>query len=179
MFSLAHVLHHNVLQTWQFYETWETLVPAPINSVQVLSLLLSLPVPSIGNLFTSQKDAARRVANENGRMMELLIVDSIERNELVEVSLASRKSYIGLALKNKVTSLGDSDVSIIPMASGYRDQLTQELKITIFYAPVFQKKPDDKTDTDFNDFRIVIPFSEIVSIRLFKPDAYKKFQEIL
>ncbi len=45
------------------------------------------------------------------------------------------KSYIGFAWESGVSTSGVTDVAVLPLASGYRDSDTQELKITTHYAP--------------------------------------------
>ncbi len=62
------------------------------------------------------------------------------------------------------------------MVSGYRNQDTQELEITTNYAPVVQESLEESLDLAYEDFRIVIPMPEIVSTRLFHPEAYQRFK---
>ena len=63
------------------------------------------------------------------------------------------------------------------MASGYRDKETQHLEITINYASVVEKSLEDSSDLIYEDFRIVVPMSEILSARIFHPEAYELFQK--
>ena len=90
---------------------------------------------------------------------------------LVELSLRSGKSYIGFALQSGIAISGESDISMIPMASGYRNKDTQEPEITTHYAPVIEG-----SELDYTDFQVIIPKSEIVSARLFDPELYQRFQ---
>lgn len=79
-----------------------------------------------------------------------------------------------------MTRHGESDVALLPTASGYRDRDSQELKITNHYESVILKYFESKlenSDVWIEDFRIVIPMSEIVSARIFLPEAYRLFQE--
>ncbi len=116
--------------------------------------------------------AARKVAEQNGDFIELLIDQSIYRVLPVELSLHSGKSYVGYAIKSRLATQSEVDIVLVPIASGYRKKETQELEITTHYSSIileFDKK-------DFTDFRIVIPMSEIVSARLFDQDVYERFQ---
>ena len=92
--------------------------------------------------------------------------------KLIEISLKSRKSYIGVALES------GSDVALIPVASGYRDESTYELHITTNYAPVFYEflEGEESSLVD-EDFRVVIPMPEIVAARIFDPEVYERFQQ--
>ena len=58
----------------------------------------------------------------------MLLAESTERQVFVELTLRRGKSYIGLALNSGLQAHNESDVALIPLASGYRDPDTQELK---------------------------------------------------
>ena len=111
-----------------------------------------------------------------GDVVELLVSEAMEDDKYVELSLRNRKSYIGVPLESGLGRQGQSDISIIPLASGYRDQNTQELNITTHYAPVVDRLVREGSLIPFGDFQIVIPMSEIVSARIFHLEAYELFQ---
>ena len=117
---------------------------------------------------------------ESGDLIELLISESIEEQKVVEISLRSGKSYIGFALESGITRQGESDIALIPIASGYRNKDTQELEITNDYARVILESLDDPSPGPslvYKDFQIVIPMSEIVSARIFYFEVYQQFQQ--
>ena len=128
----------------------------------------------------------------NNSLIELLLAESTERQLCAELSLWNGKSYIGLALNSGLQAHGESDIALIPLASGYREPDTQKLKITTYYAEVIDEWLDELEESrewsqeleeseerldDLKDFRIVISMSEIVSARLFDLDVYERFQE--
>ena len=120
------------------------------------------------------------MARESGDLIELLISESIEEQKVVEISLRSGKSYIGFALESGITRQGESDIALIPIASGYRNKDTQELEITNDYARVILESLDDPSPGPslvYKDFQIVIPMSEIVSARIFYFEVYQQFQQ--
>lgn len=120
------------------------------------------------------------MARESGDLIELLISESIEEQKVVEISLRSGKSYIGFALESGITRQGESDIALIPIASGYRNKDTQELEITNDYARVILESLDDPSPSPslvYKDFQIVIPMSEIVSARIFYFEVYQQFQQ--
>ena len=157
---------------------WESYFPAPYSDAVALSVILGMVLPLVGNLFYDPEQAARGTAKENSDLVELLMAESLIREELVELSLRNGKSYIGFALDSGIDRpQGEPDVSLIPMASGYRDKYTQELEITTYYAPVIDQSLEEQLFISNEDFRVVIPMSEIVSARLFFPEAYELFQE--
>lgn len=156
---------------------WEHSVPVPYAGTSFLSALLGFILPIVGNLFYGEKKAARRTARKSRDPIELLMVESIEKQKLIELSLRNRKSYVGFTLEGGLTQ-GEPYVALIPMASGYRDTDTQELRIETHYAPVIQASLETVSDLVYEDFRIVIPISEIMSARIFHPDVYERFQGI-
>ncbi len=143
----------------------------------LLSAVLGFALPCVGNRFYSEERAARRSDERAGNLIELLVAESIEHQKLVEISLKNRKVYVGFALKSGKVSHGKSDVENVPMMSGYRDGDTQDLEITTNYAPVIRKSLEESFGLVYEDFRVVIPMTEISSARVFLPRAYKLFQQ--
>ena len=143
----------------------------------LLSAVLGFVLPSVGNRFYSDEKAARRADERAGNLIELLVAESIEHQKLVEISLKNRKVYVGFALKIGKVSHGESDIELVPMVSGYRDGDTQDLEITTNYAPIIRKSLEESFGLMYEDFRVVIPMTEISSARVFLPQAYKLFQQ--
>ena len=160
----------------QIAAVWKPYFPVPYSDAVMLSVLLGLALPVLGNLIYGSDQAALRAAKRSGDLIELLISESINERKLVEMSLRSGKSYIGFALDSGITRQGEADVSLVPFASGYRDKDTQELEVTTNYSPVIEEYIGQSSDIGDEDFRIVIPISEVVSVRFFFPEAYKRFQ---
>lgn len=179
LFGLAHLtilfLEHFLPQS---VDLWDRYFPSAYSDTVALSVILGAALPALGNRFYDSEKAARRIARENSDLVELLLAESWSRGELVEVSLRNGKSYIGIALDSGLDrQQNEPDVSLIPAASGYRDKDTQELKITTHYAPVIEQSIDTSLGyMSSEDFRVVIPVAEIVSARLFFPEAYELFR---
>lgn len=156
---------------------WAAQVPVEYSDAAVLSVLLGVLFPKAVNRFYPALKAAEAAAEKDGNLIELLIMRSMSEQRaverrIIELTLRSGKSYIGFGHRNDVEDYEDADVSLVPVASGYRRKDTQELQITTNYARVML----ESEDVDFSDFRIVIPMSEIISARTFIPEAYKRFQ---
>ena len=108
--------------------------------------------------------------------MPLVIDQAINEQALIEVSLKTGKSYIGRPLHNTFGVRDTSDIAILPIWSGYRDKDTRELTITVYYASVLSEIADNNESADLGDFLIVFPLREAISVRIFSPEAYAKFQ---
>lgn len=162
-------------------EWWEFLLPSSTDFSYhhgVLSVLLGFAAPLVINPFYDRERAERRTANERGHLIELLIAESFDRSELVEISLRSGKSYIGFALDSRMTRRGESDVALLPMASGYRDEGSQKLKITNNYEDVIlEYSGSENSSVQIKDFRVVFPMSDIVSARIFLPKVWRRFRQ--
>ena len=103
----------------------------------------------------------------NGDMISVLVNYSIDEDRFIEVTLRSRKSYIGLALETNIGEYEDGDLVIVPIASGYRDVDTNELLITTNHSSVFRD-----AGLSLSDSAIVVPPGEVVSARTFVPEIY-------
>ena len=155
---------------------WSDLSPDTFTDAVILSFLWGVALPSLFNLFYSNDDGAARAARNAGDAIESLIAESFDERKLVEITLKSGKSYVGLATAIPISTQADADVSLIPYASGYRDRDTQDLRLTVNYAPTLRRVRDKELDLDYSDFRIAIASSEIVSARFFDFEVFRQFQ---
>ena len=157
---------------------WQTYINYPFSDTIALGILLGFLVWFGWNRGYSKDKAAEAIAANNGDLIELLIRESMKSQSFIEISLKTGKSYIGLAVASGIAKSDESDISLIPVASGYRNKDSQELEITTNYAPVIAESyPNAESYLDYKDFQIIIPKSEIVSARIFDPDIYRKFQK--
>ena len=194
---------------------------------------MGIALPFAGNRFYNEEKAARRAAERDGDLIELLVAESIEDQKLVEIALNSRKVYIGFALnspwqkssrhstvpasrrtalrfghilpvctriapcpagagtvsvlaglsprtvKSGIGSQGEGDIELVPMVGGFRDKDKQELEITTTYAPVIWKSLEGSAGLAYEDFRVVIPMAEIISARIFLPEAYQPVAKVV
>ena len=170
----------------QIRESWKPYLPSEFDDTAVLSLGLGFVLPFLFNRFHDREKEAQRAARRKGSFIELLIADSRVRGKPVELSLRSGKSYIGfvnaLSIEGGIIRRDESDVALIPMASGYRDNDTKELNVTIDYTAVIQEwleQTEDERDPNSSerDFQVVFPISEIVSARIFLPRALRLFPQ--
>ena len=159
---------------------WKSYVPFYYSGTVALSVLLGFMFPNLANLLYGKEKAERRAAQESGALIELVISESLDRQKPVELTLKNGKSYIGFALGRKIAAIGESDISLIPIKSGYRDKDTHELVLTTDYISTIRMCLDDDSmipDLRFEDFRIAIPMSEVRSVRIFHPEVYERFQQ--
>ena len=127
----------------------------------------------MANLCFDKNKCAMRSAKASGDLIECLVQEAVESRglQLVEVSTKASKCYIGFALASGVAAGNEPDIAISPIASGYRDSKTLDLKITTNYVPA-----QLGSNLDLKHFRIVIPLAEVASARRFDPDTYPVFR---
>ena len=165
----------------QISALWTHYVPFHYSGTVALSVLLGFILPYAVNLLHGKEEAERRAATESGALIELVISESLDRQKPVELTLKNGKSCIGFVLERKMAAFGESDIALIPMKSGYRDKDTHELVLTTDYISAIRKCLDDRLmipDLRYEDFRVVIPMSEVMSVRIFHPEAYERFQDV-
>ena len=140
-----------------------------------LSIVLGLLCATVGNLLCSVDAANRRAAERSGRLREILLHDAMKAGGLVEVSLRTGKSYVAQVQKIAVAQPQDSDVALVPMLSGYRHHETRELCLTTPYSALLGDPPDPGR---LPDLRVVVPISEIASVRPFDLAVHRKFLDL-
>ena len=153
----------------------DTYSPVPFTTEVILSLALAFVLPILFNFFYWPARGVKKAARNNGENIELVIIESVEESEPIEISLRNRKVYIGWAVASGVGSSADADVAVVPMYSGYRDEKTLDLWLTIDYEAVLSRHLMDDSSLMPEDFRVVVPMSEIISARLFDEQVYDDF----
>ena len=149
---------------------WRDFAPFDYAGTVLISIMLAIVAPVVANIFSDKTKCAMRTAKAHGDLIECLMQEAVDSKGrmLVEVSTKGSKCYIGFAQESGVAATSESDIAISPIASGYRDGETRDLKITTNYAPALAG-----SDLNLEDFRVLIPLSEVASARRFDPDAYQ------
>lgn len=148
---------------------WHNYAPFDYAGTVFVSAALAVIIPVIANLFSDKNKCAMRAAKENGDLIECLMQEAVDSKgrQLVEVSTKGNKCYIGFALESGVAASSESDIAITPIASGYRDSETRELRILRNYLPALRQ-----SNLEIREFRVVIPLAEVASARRVDPDVY-------
>lgn len=168
---------------------WDSHVPEPFTSEVMLSLFLGWLSPFGFNLFFSTGAGIVKVAWDSGDHFEILVVEAAIERKPVELTLRSRKVYIGVPLSPPIGSSVAPYVVLLPLYSGYRNETTLDLERPINYRPVLEKyqvdisqdytevyEGEDEARRTSQDFRVVVPIAEVVSARLFDLEVFETFQ---
>lgn len=158
-------------------------IPTPVNYINclfgsdytaaaLLSFFMALMVWPVVNTRTTRYDAAIHAAGENGELKGVFITEALVGSELVEVSLNTGKVYIGQIVQSGIGMSSQFDFMIVPTYSGFRNRETQELEITQHYSHTIKRMMEK--DQAWSEFSIVISISDVVSVRFFYPELYRK-----
>ena len=153
-------------------EIWRSYAPFPHSEILFLSVVSGIVFAGCSNIVCGKYKSAITASNQYGDLIECLLQDCMERDKLAELSLRNGKSYVGFIQNSGVASFGDSDIAVVPLASGYRDSESKIMTLTTFYADILNES--DRFELQMNDFRVVFPMQEVVSVRLFDPKVYQK-----
>lgn len=163
---------------------WQSVVDgwtrfAPFTHVGTVGLAFVLgPVGAVvSNRFFSVSDGAMRAIRDAGNSMELLFVESMGSDATVELSLVNGKVYVGWILDANVAEPERKFVDLLPLASGYRAAETHEVDFTTNYAAVLTTLAEIHGEACQEDYRVVVPVSQIRSARPFDFEIFFLFQE--
>ena len=150
-------------------------------NLSIFIFLLSPAIAWIFNLIIPTKLSLLYVVLRWGNQMEKLFWNSLNYKEDSEklLMLTTKSNKVYIAYVNKISEpIGDAFVTLIPNFSGYRDNETQELKITTDYFSALEYYiTNDKADLIDENIGITIPVSEIIMVSKFDYNVFIKFNE--
>lgn len=119
--------------------------------------------------------AYREVAAQDA--VESLLLQAIDEDKLVFVTLKSRKVYIGYVAAPRTEHSQTQHLAIIPYISGYRDKDTLLYYEQHRYYELYLSEniEADSEPLDLQHFRHVIPMEEVETVSLFDTRIYKIF----
>jgi hypothetical protein len=101
---------------------------------------------------------------------------AINLGKLIQVTLKSRKVYIGSPLTSADPSIENRWLKIVPIASGYRDSESLAYNATTDYRSLYDELADGAgtestpvDDIDRQDLGVLISWTEIVSLTIYEP----------
>lgn len=124
----------------------------------------------------SKRQAAyREVAAQDG--VESLLLQAIDEDKLVFVTLKSRKVYIGYVAAPRTEHSQTQHLAIIPYISGYRDKDTLRYYEQHRYYELYLSEDitADSVPLNLQHFRHVIPMEQVETVSLFDTKIYKIF----
>ena len=158
---------------------WHDFVGFEYAGTSLLALTMGVSVwwPLNELCFERPKEAIRVLTSWNN-FLELLLYKAQDDPKLVLLTLSNRKVYIG-AIVSSFDPVNDRKyIEFLPMRSGYRTEDSLEMVLTTDYTDVYAMmiRDDPRVSTKgIEDFRIVIPVAEVVTVSYFDPKIYEMF----
>lgn len=159
------------------YVTWRSWVPYPGTGTATGAFLVGVVAPRVLNLFQKREDQASAVVERWGDFLEILLLRAMNDVSQVAVTLSSGKVYIGYVTGSFDHAYDRRYMRLWPTLSGYRDPVTQEMRLTTLYAEYYETLEDEKASLA-ESFQVVVPISSIVSANLFDPDVFGAFERV-
>ncbi|MDQ5989799.1 Uncharacterised protein [Acinetobacter baumannii] len=150
----------------------------------VVSILLSWITGKIVKWYVNKNvkrriDALVKVVHNDP--FESLLIEADVRRFPVIITLSSRKIYVGLVSCPQFEHGRIEYIEILPLLSGYRDKDELTVKITTNYRKHYSESGIlsglGESQLSLDDFRTLIPKSDIEGISFFDTTAYSKFKE--
>ncbi len=117
----------------------------------------------------SRKELYQRLSRSSG--IEQLLLHCMEEGELAQVTLRSRRIYVGMIHTATLEYEKTANIVLIPMLSGYRDAKTMNLAVENNYSRWYHQHDISFVSTPKSalEFRKVLMVDQIESLSLFDP----------
>lgn len=176
VFSKFLILAFPVFHIW-----WKWLVPFNHLGVAFGAFLIGACSWPIANLFSSRRIEQRKAIIKWNDYLEIVLDQALEETRQIMVTLKNGKVYIGFVLQPFNPEFDRKYIFILPTVSGYRDKETHVMEPTTEYISVYNqliKEENERLVNGVDDFRILMPITEIISAHLFDSQAYEKFNSL-
>lgn len=119
--------------------------------------------------------AYREMAAQDG--IESLLVQAIDEDKLIFVTLKSRKVYIGYVAAPRLEHQETQHLALIPYISGYRDKDTLRYCEQHKYYELYLSKniTPDSEPLNLKHFRHIIPMDQVEAVSIFYTGIYNSF----
>ena len=113
------------------------------------------------------------ISAQGGPEYSSLLLSSMETGVPVFLTMSDRKVFVGYPIEFKPEDY--SELQILPVLSGYRDQITLGFNITVNYADVLKTATSESSNVAPEDFTVTVPIREICHAHMFDIEHYGKF----
>ena len=120
--------------------------------------------------FLTKQEANYKSIMRHGNHLLRLLHSASAQEKPVSVTLDNNKVYIGLVAGAPNLEPHDAHLSVTPFFSGYRVRDTLDLRLNVDYLKVYEEH-----DLHPEDFRVVVPISNIRMASLFDHSVYPAF----
>lgn len=138
-----------------------------------MSPIVGYLLPHLLNVFIDKYKHLESALQRNE--LDNTLARAVMEDSLILATLSNGKVYCGYVSRSPDPIDGDKTyIEVLPMLSGYRDDY-HSVVFTTRYDHIIAQIDSDLEHLEEGNFKVVIPVSEVISIRLFDADAYNKF----
>ena len=158
----------------EFILLLQEVFPFEYSDTAVISFLIGFLYWKVSNMAIDKQKAVATISKAEFGFVGAKLTYSIQFGKLVEVTLNTRKVYIGLVIDCGIGK-GEYDVEILPFFSGYREEKTNEINIVRNYLDILKARNGRvRNGVSVRELTIAFPISQVVSVRLFNIDVYSE-----
>ena len=153
--------------------SWKELAPLPHSGTAVGALLLGIASTLLVNRLVGKERAARRSAKKHGGDLLTLLFEAQSKDRPVLITQSNKKVYVGWVTLSFNLDPELTELTILPMISGYRSSETLEIEYTTRYVHLYEMIEERRPGyghLSSKSFQIVIPVSTIVSVAPYNPE---------
>ncbi|MEX2962945.1 hypothetical protein [Microbulbifer sp. TYP-18] len=147
--------------------------------ISINTLLISILVAQLYNIKEkySRFNSLHRVWQKND--YDLICFQAIGDYKPIALSHESGKVYVGYVIDTLSPDEENRHLTILPVLSGYRAQITHQFILMVRYNQVisliddWDGKNPNEMKTELQDYLMAFPRDKINSLHIFNPDLYK------
>jgi hypothetical protein len=162
-------------------QKWETLtkpVDGPILAPCLGAFFWGPIFAWLVNRVYGAKRAGAHAIESYGSELEKIVHRAWTDKLMLSITLTNRKVYVGWPVFTPDPRQSVEDLRLLPAASGYRNENTLRLEFTTEYNPVYRRiERNPHLRLEAEDFEIVFPVDELVSVNLFSPKVEQEWFE--
>jgi hypothetical protein len=154
---------------------WHAIFPFDYSGVAFLAFFLGSTLWKLVNRrYDNDAEVGKAIA-EKGDPLEMLLQKAMDETKSVLITMKSGKVYVGNVAVTFNPAYDVKSVMIMPIHSGYRDNIDQTVTFNIDYTKVYDmiRNGDEEALRLAEDIGTVIPLEEIRSVSIFNLPLYQ------
>ncbi len=157
-------------------DAWKEFAPFPFSGSAAGSLGVAMVASLVVNLIRDKTTSSGSAITRHGDSLMKLFHGAQKEKKSVMLTLSDRKVYVGFVALDLNLKPEMPYVSILPTASGYREEDTLRVHLTVSYGDIYGEIAGGlRDDVAIDDFQVLVPTSMIVSARIFSLKVYREY----
>ena len=116
---------------------WQNNIPFNYSDISAIAFLIGALSWIPLNFFWKRKEQIDRIIINDANPFELILKRSQDESIAISITLTSGKVYIGLVTHKINPAIPTQNISLLPLQSGYREEVTKEMVLTTNYSNAY------------------------------------------